>query len=246
MPVPEYIKTKDEYVYYNGDGEFLLFIPEIYFERAIAVIEGEFIETLGICNYSVIKKGQTTDIAKNLRTFYFPSKFVTKPGKVDKVKKFTITKDFTADYRILHYENNGHDHIIESTSVPQDIDNVDDFFRLFVETANTPNTINYYDIYKYYIDSMAVNGFSYNLNIGAFGALVSEMYRDPHDINKPFRLGSTIDKDPYSYKPVSIKQLPKLVSPFSSLTSENFNEAVVGAIMNENNTPSPLEKVLVG
>ena len=44
MPVPEYIKTKDEYVYYAGDGEFLLFIPEIYFERAIAVIEGEFIE----------------------------------------------------------------------------------------------------------------------------------------------------------------------------------------------------------
>lgn len=245
MPIPEFVKEKDEAVYFVGDGEFLLFIPEIYFERNIAITEGEFIETLGICNYSVIKKGET-NITKNLRTFYFPSKFVTKPGKVDKVKNFSITKDYTADYRILHYENNGVDHIIESTSVPQEIDNVDDFFRLFVETANTPNTINYYDIYKYYIDSMAVNGYSYNLTIGAFGALISELYRDPHDINKPFRLGSAIDKDPYSYKAVSIKQVPKLVSPFSSLTSENFNEAVVGAIMNKNNTPSPLEKVFTG
>lgn len=245
MPVPDYVKLKGESVYFDGEGQFLLFIPEIYFERAIAVTEGEYIETLGICNYAVIKKGET-NITKNLRTFYFPSKFVTKPGKVEKVKGLAITKNYTADYRILYYENNGEDHIIESVRVPQDINNVDDFFRLFVETPNTPNTISYYDIYKYYIDSMAVNGFSYNLNLGAFGALISEMYRDPSDINKPFRLGTAIDKDPCSYKAISIKQVPKLVSPFSSLTSENFNEAVVGAIMNENNTPSPLEKVLVG
>ena len=245
MPAPDFVREKDESVYFVGEGEFLLFIPEIFFERSIAVTEGEFIETLGICNYSVVKKGET-NIAKNLRTFYFPSKFITKPGKVEKIKNFSITKNYTTDYRVLHYENNGKDQIIVSTMVPQDIDNVDDFFRLFVETANTPNTIKYHDIYKYYIDSMDVNGFSYNLSIGAFGALISEMYRDPHDINKPFRLGTAIDKDPYSYKPVSIKQVPKLVSPFSSLTSENFNEAVVGAIMNKNNTPSPLERVLTG
>ena len=127
-----------------------------------------------------------------------------------------------------------------------DIENVEDLFRLFVNTGNIINTINYDEIYKYFYDAMTINGKGYNLPASLFGLLVSELCRDPDDINKPFRLGTAIDKDRYSYKPVSIKEVPKLVSPFTSLTSENFDKAVVGAIMNKNNGHSPLERVLIG
>ena len=75
---------------------------------------------------------------------------------------------------------------------------------------------------------------------------MSELCRDPKDRNKPFRLGTALDSDIYSYQPMSVKDIPKVVSPFTSLTSENFDKAVVGAIMNKNNTPTPLERVFTG
>lgn len=245
MPNPGFIKIKGESVFYSGDGEFLLFIPEIYFEREIAIISGEFVETLGILDYAIIKKGQD-NIVKNLKKFYFPSKFITKPGQIEKRKDFQISDNYITDYRILHYTNNDIDQIIVSTKVPQDIDNVTDFFRIFVDTGNIPNTIKYDDLWKYFIDSMTLNGFSYNLSTSLFGILISELCRDPKDINKPFRLGDSIDKNPYSYKSISIKTIPKLVSPFTSLTSENFDESIVSAIMNKNKLESPFEKVLIG
>lgn len=246
MATPSFIRKKEDTVYYAGKGEFLLFVPEVYFDRKCAVIEGEFVELLGICNYAVVESESSKDISKKIRTFYFPSRFITKPGKIEKVKDFAISKDFTADYRILHYADNGEDQIIVSTKVPQDITNVEDFFRLFVDTGNIPTTIPYEELYKYFLDSIEINGSSYKLHASLFGLLVSELCRDPKDINKPFRLGTAIDSDRCSYTPMSVKDIPKLVSPFTSLTSENFDKAVVGAIMNENNSPTPLERVFTG
>lgn len=245
MAQPSFVKKKEDSVYYSGEGEFLLFVPEVYFDRKIAVIEGEFVELIGICNYA-IATSPNVDISKKIKTFYFPSRFITKPGSIEKVKNYSITENFTADYRIFHYTDNGEDQIIVSTKVPQDITNVEDFFRLFVDTGNIPNTINYYDLYLYFIDSMTINGSSYNLPASLFGLLISGLCRDPKDINKPFRLGNTIDTNPYAYESISVKDVPKLVSPFTSLTSENFDKAVVGAIQNKNNEYSPLERVLMG
>lgn len=245
MALPGYLKVKDESVYYVGDGEFLLFVPEVYFDRKVAVIEGVYTEVIGILNYSV--NPPKNNLSKDLKTFYFPSRFITKPNRVEKIKDFAITKNYTADYRVLYYKNNGEDQIIVSTKVVQDIENVEDLFRLFVNTGNIPTTIPYDKIYQYFYDAMTINGKGYKLHTSIFGLLTSELCRDPNDINKPFRLGESIDKDICSYKPISIKEVPKLVSPFTSLTSENFDKAAIGAIMNKNNdTNSPIERILVG
>ena len=246
MALPAFIRKKEDTVYYSGKGEFLLFVPEVYFERKVAVIEGEFVELLGICNYAINENPGKTDLSKKIRTFYFPSRFITKPGLIEKRKNFSITADYTVDYRIFHYEDNKEDQIIVSTKVPQDITNVEDFFRLFVDTGNIPNTISYEDLYLYFLDSIEINGSSYNLPASLFGLLISELCRDPSDINKPFRLGKTLDKNPHGYTAISVKDVPKLVSPFTSLTSENFDKAVVGAIQNKNNEYTPLERVLTG
>lgn len=242
MAIPGFLKVKEETVYYTGDRELLLFIPQVYFDRKCAIIEGEYVKTLGILNYALTP----TPTQKDIRTFYFPSMFVTKPGRVEKVKDYAISKNFTSDYTILHYFNNGEDEVISSIKTPQDIDNVEDFFRLFVDTGNIPGTIKYQDLYKYFFDSIEINGNSYKLPASLFGLLISELCRDPNDENKPFRLGTALDKDPCSYVAISIKDIPKLVSPFTSLTSENFDKAVVGAIMNQNYESTPLERVLTG
>lgn len=245
MPFPGFLRVKDESVYYNGEGEFLLFIPEVYFDRSVSIVEGEYIETLGVLNYAIRKK-ENEDLSKKIKTFYFPSKFATKPGKIEKVKSFHITDHCIADYRILSYSDNDHDQIIVSTKVPQDISNVESFVKLFVQTGNIQKTIPYDKLHDYFLDAMRLNGSSFDLPASLFGVLVSELCRSPHNINQPFRLSSVLDTNKYGYTPISVKEVPKLVNAFTALTSENFDESVVAAIENKSTTHTPLEKVFVG
>lgn len=245
MAIPSFLKVKDESVYYSGKGELIIFVPELFFDRGIATIDGEFIELIGILNYAVLDAGEQLTLSK-IRNFYFPARFMTSPGRIEKVKNFTVSKNFTADYRLFHYTNNDSDQVIVSTKIPQDIDDVEDFFRVFVDYGHIPNTISYLEMYKYYLDSIEITGNNYGLAYTNFGFLISEQCRDPEDPNKPFRLGTAIDKDPYSYKPMSVMNIPKVVSPFQSISSVNFDRAVIGAVMNKNNAVSPMERVLMG
>lgn len=248
MALPSYIKVKDEAVYFNSDGEFIFFVPDSYYEKKIAVANGEYVEVFGILSYALYTKIQDDEITKPkaIKQFYFPSKFITKPGKITKIKNFKLTDNYTDDFTLLHYTNNNIDQIITSVKVAQNIANVEDFFRVWVKAGSIPTTLKYHDLYKPFMDSIRISGNSYGLPACSFGVLISELCRDPNDINKPFRLGTALDNDPCSYKPISIKDVPKVVSPFVSLTSENFDKAIVGAIMNKNNEDSPLEKVLTG
>ena len=47
------------------------------------------------------------------------------------------------------------------------------------------------------------------------------------------------------YKSMPILQIPKYVSPYTSITSENADEAIANAIINKSKTDSPLEKVMM-
>ena len=77
--------------------------------------------------------------------------------------------------------------------------------------------------------------------------LMSEICRDPNDISKPFRLSSAKkNKEWTNYIPISIKEIPKYVSPYVSITSENFDDSIVAASMMTNAKYSPLERVLTG
>ena len=51
---------------------------------------------------------------------------------------------------------------------------------------------------------------------------------------------------PIDYQMVSINQLPKYISPYTAITSENADEAIAAAILNKNtHKTSPLEKVMM-
>ena len=49
-----------------------------------------------------------------------------------------------------------------------------------------------------------------------------------------------------NYKPISVKYIPKLISAYTSLTSENIDESIVFASLNNNKVQIPLERVLTG
>lgn len=243
--IPEFLKKKNDSLYYSGPGKFIFYVPEVYFDRKCAIIEGEFISLLGILDYTILKSDKD-DPMKKLNTFNFPTRFYTKPGLMEKVKNLKLTNTMKpTDYRVLYYTDNNEDQIVVSTKVPQDVANVEDFFRLFVQTGNIPKTIPYDKLHEYFLESIRLNGGNYKISAQMFGIVVSEMCRDPHDLSKPFRLSSAINKDMKSFESVSIKDIPKFISAYAAITSENWDESVINAVMNKNETYSPLENIMM-
>lgn len=245
--MPAGVRVEGESVYWGAAGEFLLFVPEFFFDNKYAIIDGEYISTMGVLTYAIVQGNGTVG---SMRQFYFPYIFTTKPGTIEKVKNYNITENYKADCRIFHYTNNNSDKIIVSTKVPQGIENVEELFRLMIRTGKTPNTVRYDEVQNYFIDSMNMAGSSFKINIGIFGIVIGELFKDPTNLSTPFRLSTTIDKNMYGYKEISVVDAPKYVSPYASLTSENFDEGVIGALTNaageDTLEPSDLEKIFIG
>ena len=109
--------------------------------------------------------------------------------------------------------------------------------------GNLPPTIPYNKLYEYINYNAQLNGFSYNMTAQMLGIIVSELCRDKNDLTRPFRL--TDMKDQLAYTMVSIKALPKFISPYVAITSENADESIANAIMNKTGVESPLEKVMM-
>ena len=238
--VPAFIKRDGDALLFSGEGEFVFYVPEAFFDRKCAIVLGEYIELIGILNYAIFDKNGKHS---GLKTFKFPSKFITKPHSVEKLKnvKLISTQDPT-DYRVLKYKKD--DIIVVSVKVVQDISNVEMFYRLFVTTGKIPTTIPYDTLHEYFEEAIRINGASYDMTSQILGVVVSELCRDSKDETKPFRLSG--EKDMNKYKPISITQVPKYISPYTSITSQNWDDAVVNAILLKPGQESPLEKVLMG
>ena len=237
-----FLRQEGNVIKFKGEGEFVFIVPEMYFARKCAVVEGEYINLLGTIDYSILR-GNETDITKRINNFFFPSMFYTKPGRMEKVKNLNINGEHE-DYRLLYYKDNDTDEIISNTKVPQDIEYVERLNALFIKSGHINKSIPYDKLQDYFFESIRLNGASYKVSAQLFGVVISELCRDPHNMSNPFRWSKTIDENMYGYKSISIKDVPKYISPYQSLISENWDDAVIGAIMNDNEIESPMEKIM--
>ena len=261
--VPKFLKRDGDSLLYNGEGQFVFYVPELYFDRGNAEIKGEYINLLGILDYTIFNEDGSNI---GLKRFYFPTVFLCKPSRIEKVKKLHLKKALNTkvllnsaledeeeetafedddihiqNYRMLIFEKG--DAVVVSVKVPQNIANVEEFYRIFL-TGKLPTTIPYDKMQDYFIESMTLNGSSYGMTLQMFGVVISEMCRSPKDPAIAFR--HTNFRDQRSYRAISIKDLPKYISPSASITSENWDLGVLGAIMSPTNTGSPMEKLLMG
>lgn len=237
--IPKFLKRDGDSLLFNEKGQFVFYVPEVYFDRGDAQIKGEYINLLGILDYTIFKEDGSNI---GLKRFYFPTVFLCKPSRIEKIKNVKLKESTEKlDYRMLVFEKG--DAIVVSTKVPQNIANVEDFYRIFL-TGKLPTTIPYDKLQDYFIESMELNGSSYGMTLQMFGIVVSEMCRDAKDPSVAFR--HTKFRDQMSYRAISIKDLPKYISPSSSISSENWDLGVMGAIMNPTDANSPMEKLLMG
>ena len=243
MGMPSFVKKNEEgsIVFAEKGKELVAYVPEKYFERGIAEQAGEYINLLGVFDYTI----QDINTNKNtgLKPFRLPTLFSTRPYLVDKVKQIKLIKQSEpTDYRLLRYREN--DIIIVSTNLVQFIGNVEKFNNLFFILGYIINTIPYDKIYEYIMDAMSLNGYSYGLNSQVFGFIISELCRSKDDPNIPWRLSKSTDL--HSYQSMSVKGISKLVSPYTAILSEDFDESIMYAMMNDDPKDSSLERVLVG
>ena len=242
--IPNFTKMEGESAVFNGDGELHIYVPELFFTSSYVEFSGEYLNALGILNYTIVDKNGKNN---GLHTFNLPSVFLTNPSEIESIKNVRLRPYCNPeDYRILKYKKG--DKVLLHTEIPELLDNVEEFFKLFIVTGHIPVTIPYYKIYEYFFESMELNGSSYGLNAQYFGILQSEICRDATNLSKPFRLSKAKKEKKWNeYTPVSIKEIPKYISPFVNLTSENWDDSLVQSIMmdEKNIKSSPLEKIMM-
>ena len=171
-----------------------------------------------------------------------------KPSRIESVKKLSLNGLDPIDYRVLHFVKG--DEAISDLNVPQIIDNVENLFRMMVVVENKmPPTIPYSKGHEYFPENMELNAKGYGLNMQLFGLFWSELCRDPGNLYSPFRLCAKSKDSDFGYKHIAVTQAPKFVSPYTSLTSQNWDEALMAAVdMSEKgiHNYTPLERVVTG
>lgn len=246
--LPSFLKRDKEKILYNSTGELVYFIPDSYFsstKSTIAKVLGSYVSTMGIFDWALVDEHGKYGKA---HPFKFPTIFICKPSRIENVRDLSLNGMKPMDYKVLHFVKG--DEAVTDTNVPRIVDNVEKLFSLMVLVENKlPSTIPYDKLQEYFPENMALNDKAYGLNMQMFGLMISELCRDPEDLTRPFRLSKTINNSMNGYRQISIKQIPKFTSPFSALTSENWDDSIMAAItmsQEGNNTISPLERVVTG
>lgn len=245
MELPKFLSKEGRALVFNQDNAtFVFYVPANYFNNTskvtIAEYYGEYVTSIGLLNWAIIDdKGKRSQ----LKPFIFPTMFMCKPGEIETVKDIQLDNTPPSDYVLLKFRKG--DEVVSDTRVPQDVTNAEIVFKMFIITGKIPTTIPYDQLWKIFFESAKLNGFSYDLNVQLFWLLVANISRDPN--NLALRFSSSDSKDMNGYTLMDIRKVPKYISPYTALTSENFDEAIRAAslIKNPENTPeSPLEKIL--
>lgn len=239
MELPNFLKIKDRSFVFANDGIFKFYIPEKYFTTKLADIQGEYVNLFGICTYALFDKNDKS-IGK-LHNFNYPVSFLTKPDDIEIAKDIILTKNTEKqDYRILKYYKDGV--IVVNYEISEDASNLDTFYRA-LQYGNIPNTVPYDELQEYFLKNIQLTGNGYNVSLQLIGVVFSELCRSMKNAEDPFRLSKSDDMS--AYRMVNIRDIPQNVSPFTSLTSERWDDAVINSIITRSNKESPLEKIMM-
>ena len=96
---------------------------------------------------------------------------------------------------------------------------------------------------NYFLKKIQLTGNGYDVSLQLIGVVFSELCRSLKNNETSFRLSKNNDMN--AYKMVNIREIPRNVSPFTALTSETWDEAVVNSIVTKSDKESPLEKIMM-
>lgn len=248
MNVPKFLKLENESLVYNQDdgSELIYYVPEDFFDNTsktpIALIVGEYVSMIGICRWAIVdKNGKVGEI----KTLNLPTMMLCKPYKIDKIKDEKLGKSDPDDYRILRFKKG--DEVLSNIRIPQLQENAELMFKMLALNAKVPNNIPYDKLWELLPETAKLNGLKFKVNNQMYGMLIGAICRNPKNLAEPFRYTNMTDMN--NYKTISIKLVPKYISPYTAITSENWDEGIRASILlsekPDDEIPfSPLEKVI--
>ena len=79
--IPKFLKRDGDKLLFNQDGEFIFYVPELYFTRSCAIIVGDMVNIIGVLDYTILDKNGKNN---GLHLFRFPTVFLTRPNIIEK------------------------------------------------------------------------------------------------------------------------------------------------------------------
>lgn len=254
------------------------YIPEFYFKtNNLAEINGDFLNVIGIFTFRVFNTDDINEVNKlrsktKLNSFNLPVTITTNPSSkqyitlsllgsnnVSDVTNKPSNDETTVDidendddideakYLVLQYYEN--DTFLENINVIQNSNDMVKFMAL-INSGKIPNTVPYDKLSMLQLNASKLVGVNLGVTAATVEMTLSELCRDPKNVNRPFRYAINQDKSltVHDYKMASIKKIATLNSTFTALTFEDMTTSLVYSInRNTSNEPelvSPAEKVI--
>jgi hypothetical protein len=231
------------------DGEYMeIYIPKDYFTKGIAEYQGDKISTLGIFNFMIYSQSKEAKSKGEIHTLKLPMTIRFEFSSFYDISTKLRPDLEQEDYRV--FELGKGSLFIDNVVKEQSAENSKKFIYL-LHGGKLPKSLKYEDVIGLYHESIGLNKVQLNNPSVIFELIIAELCRYKNDIELPFRM--VIGKDnarasEYDYTNINLKKLPAINSTFNAMTFEDINQAIISSIKktrnNENENPSPVEKII--
>lgn len=240
MEFNEIIRKQDEsYIFIKPVGEVRLDLEYFSESRRFAIMTGEKVEVFGVFYLYFWNDLNDREEGKKPKKILFqiPAMITMCPSYVEQRKGEMILEFQPGDV------------LIEQYMVVQTIENQKKVMNMLFNRY-VPDSIKYSDVFKLWESCKNVNKINLKSPSSLLELIVSEMCRNPENMNEAFRmyLKKNPNGDESSRVMVNLMDLPKYLSTFASISSADPKMGVTKSIIRERegekNIISPVEEAV--
>ena len=134
----------------------------------------------------------------------------------------------------------------------QDISDLETMFLRIIDQGKLPQTVDYQESIAIVLNLFSSSGIGSKLGVSSalVEILLSELYRNKHNPNEPFRklLNSSSSASLFDFKMIRMTKLPQLNSIFNSIVGEDTYNQLANSIVRQRegakDRVTPMEKLL--
>jgi len=226
-----------------------IYIPKKNFDRSLSEYNGAYIKTLGIFAFD-IKQISSAEKGKFgiFHTLKFPN-----------IIQFTYSDHFkyegtlnnglisSREYEVFRLTDG--DIFMDRVVIEQSATAVINFVNS-LHDGQIPETIPYPELINLYLNALDLNHVSLKNPAVVFELILSELCRDKNDLHRPFReaIARQANYNQFAYQSINLREIPSLSNTFAALSFEDFDNAAIASINNNNSNmkekESPIEKII--
>ena len=238
-----------EYIKDNGTNLILLapylelYIPDLYFKKKLAENKSPFLRTFGLLKYQLFN-ANNKPIGK-MGILNIPTQIVLYPSEIEERNMTLLGDKEESKYFVCQfYKNNS----IMQSEIQMDSDNSMVFLKLLL--AGKITGVPYNKLLNIWEKNLEYNNMNLGVNVYALGTIISEIYRNPNNVNERFGIYS--GKDPkvsqYDYVTSNPREVCARNSTFAALTFQDIDAMITTSLnmknYNKKQSDSPIEKII--